>query len=183
MNVFLIGYRCSGKTSVGRHLARELKWSFVDTDALITADLGESIADIVRQRGWEAFRATEQRVLVAVCGHSRQVVATGGGVPCDAANVRRMKDCGVLVWLRAGAASIEKRMRRDAAGTLSRPALGTRDALAETRQMLQVRLPLYRAAADVWVYTDDLSVEAVCAAVIARLRRSGCLQPFSASCR
>ena len=178
VNVFLIGYRCSGKTTVGRHLAQSLGWPFVDTDALVAADLGASIADVVRRRGWEAFRLAERHVLAAVCARRRQVVATGGGVPCDAANVQRMKQNGVLVWLRAGEASIEKRMRKDAASALSRPALGGKDALQEIRRTLEARRPLYRAAADLWVHTDDLCAEAVRVAVTVQLARAGCLAQF-----
>ena len=79
-NLFLIGYRCTGKTSAGKTLAAKLGWTFVDSDRVITAEIGCSIAEFIAANGWAAFRETERNVIVRLSEMDRQVVAAGGGV-------------------------------------------------------------------------------------------------------
>jgi shikimate kinase len=78
VNLFLIGFRCTGKTSVGQILARRLGWPLVDTDRIIVDMIGSDIARMVEKSGWAFFRKQERRALEAVCAADRQVVATGG---------------------------------------------------------------------------------------------------------
>ncbi len=90
-NVFLIGYRCTGKSSVGKSLATRLGWPFIDTDSLLVSESGISIKEIVETHGWEIFRKMEHAVVKQVCIVDRRVVATGGGVVLNEANVNLMK--------------------------------------------------------------------------------------------
>ncbi len=83
MNLFLTGYRCSGKTTIGKSIARRIDWSFVDSDLLVTKKSGKSIQDIIDTEGWDAFRRMERSALQQICADDRQVVATGGGVVLD----------------------------------------------------------------------------------------------------
>ncbi len=171
MNLYLIGYRCTGKSCVGSILARRLAWPFVDTDRRVVARAGRPIADIVADRGWPAFRELERDVLREVAAGDRQVVATGGGVPCHGENRRIMAGSGTVVWLRAAPAVIAARLAADTASAEQRPALGGGDALCEVAGILARREPLYRRAAQLAVDTDTLTVEAVAAAVLKEIEK------------
>jgi shikimate kinase len=160
-NVFLIGYRCTGKSSVGRQLSARLGWSFIDTDAALVSDSGRSIREIVETDGWETFRKLEHEVVKQVCDKTRQVVATGGGVVLSAANVERMRASGKIVWLRATAETIRKRMMRDTDTDTFRPALTSRDSVSEIEETLFERETVYRRVMDFYVHTDSLSLDAI----------------------
>ena len=83
MNVFLIGYRCCGKTSVGQALAKRLERRFVDADAELVKQQSAGISEIVSSQGWDAFRQMERKVINQLCATDDCVVATGGGVVLD----------------------------------------------------------------------------------------------------
>ena len=100
-NLFLIGYRCTGKTTVGRILSEEISWSFTDTDSLMVAQQGMSIREIVGTHGWEGFRQMERMILKGICTSKDQVIATGGGIVLNENNVELMKNSGKIIWLRA----------------------------------------------------------------------------------
>ena len=169
MNIFLIGYRCTEKTSVGRCLANRLGCSFVDTDLELVKEQGVSISDIVSKRGWTAFRDIEKRVIQSTCEGDHQVVATGGGAVLDEENVKRMKDSGVLVWLRADPKTIEKRIIEDKTTQEFRPALTSKGSVKEIQETLLLRNPFYERAMDFFVDTDVMDVEAVCDTIIKKI--------------
>jgi shikimate kinase len=123
MNLFLIGYRCSGKTTIGKSIAMTIDWSFVDSDRWVINACGKTIKDIIDTEGWEAFRRMERSTLKQICTKDRQVVATGGGVVLDKANIQAMKTCGMVIWLGATAETIQKRMLQDKNSGNLRPAL------------------------------------------------------------
>ena len=170
MNIYLVGYRCCGKSSVGRLLAGRLDWPFVDTDLLVQAQTGLEIAAIVKTRGWEYFRQLEQACLASVADRRNQVVATGGGVVLDAQNVAAMKGSGIVVWLKATADVIRQRMRHDLQTDPQRPALTHGDAHAEIESVLAERTPLYRAAADIELDTDRKPVYALVEELVVQLK-------------
>jgi shikimate kinase len=170
MNIFLIGYRCAGKTTVGRSLAKRLERLFFDTDLELVKEQGMNISEIVSKKGWKAFRDTEKRVIQCTCGRDNQVVATGGGVVLDEENVKRMKDSGVLVWLRADIKTIEKRIIEDNATQDFRPALTSKGSVEEIQETLLVRNPFYERAMDFFVDTDFMDIEAVCDAIIQKIK-------------
>jgi shikimate kinase len=170
-NLFLIGYRCTGKTSVGRCLAEGLGWSFVDTDALIVEQQKMSIKEIVGAHGWEKFRQMEHAVLKTVGASNRQVVATGGGIVLNADNVGLMKKNGTIIWLRAEYETIQTRMMRDKDSPDFRPALTLKDSLSEISETLQTRKPIYQKTMDLFVDTDDHDVAEVANIMIEKLKR------------
>jgi len=165
-NIFLIGFRCTGKTSVGKLLAARLGWPFTDTDSLLVAEKQTSIKEIVESCGWETFRKLEHDVVKRVCDQHGHVVATGGGVVLSVDNVNLMKKSGKRVWLRATPETIKRRMMQDTDTEAFRPALTAKDSLAEVVATLAEREPLYEKAMDLFVDTDDRQVDEVCDAII-----------------
>ncbi len=169
MNIFLIGYRCTGKTTVGRSLAKRLEKFFFDTDLELVKEQGLNISDIVNQKGWSAFREIEKQVIQRTCERDNQVVATGGGAVLDEDNVKRMKDSGVLIWLRAEINTIEKRIIEDNTTRNFRPSLTSKGSVEEIQETLLARNPYYERAMDFFVDTDFMDIETVCDTIIQKL--------------
>ena len=113
MNIFLIGYRCSGKTKAGKSIAYVLNRQFIDTDLKIVEEEGMTIFEIVNKKGWDFFRKKETAVLNKVCNHDKQIVATGGGIVLKKENIVNMKKNGTIVWLKANFATVKKRIILD----------------------------------------------------------------------
>jgi shikimate kinase len=158
---FLVGYRGSGKTVVGKLLADELGWELVDTDALVEHAVGMTIAEYFAQDGEAAFRQCESQALQAVTARlgagERLLVSTGGGIILDPNNVSQMRQRGVVVWLRASVDVLERRIGGDPATLGARPALQGSSSVSEVGAVLKTRLPLYEAAAHVTISTDSLT--------------------------
>lgn len=157
-NIVLVGYRCSGKTSVGKIIAKRSGMDFRDTDDLVVRNAGQSIAEIVEMDGWGRFREIEKDVIKVASGFDNTVIATGGGVVIDEDNVKALKRKGYIVWLEVNADILVKRMEKDKDTANARPSLTGVDPVAETRKVLEMRTPLYRKAADLVVNTDGLSL-------------------------
>lgn len=166
MNIVLIGYRCSGKTVVGKIIANTLARDFYDTDALIENNAGRPIASIISRDGWEYFRETERQVVAAVAEKDDLVIATGGGVVMDEANRVNLRRKGLMVWLDAKMEVIEKRMAKDQRSGQSRPSLTGGDSLQEAKQVLASRRPLYKRAATVTVDTSHLTPAQVASSIV-----------------
>lgn len=154
MNIVLVGYRCSSKTTVGKLLARDLKREFLDTDRLIEGKTGLSIHLYVSQKGWRDFRAVEKEVVSHVASRDDLVIATGGGVVIDRQNVRNLKKNGWVVWLDTGVPVIRERMQKAQKSGEFRPTLSGADPLDEIDQILQERKPFYEHASDFTVDTN-----------------------------
>jgi shikimate kinase len=150
--IFLVGYRGTGKSAVARLLAEALGWSWQDADAAIEEHAHQSIRQIFEIEGETGFRQREAAVLTELCRTQRQVVATGGGVVLRAENRTLLKRSGLVVWLTADAGTIWQRIQADTATAQRRPSL-TVGGLAEVKQLLPVREPLYREVADFVVDT------------------------------
>lgn len=169
-NLVLIGYRATGKTSVGARLARILKRPFIDLDEVLVQEAGRSIAAIVAQGGWEEFRRRE-KALVACWGARRgQVLATGGGVVLDPENIEVLRENGIIVWLTADPATIQSRLTRDRPRDRNRPSLTGADTIREVEEVLASRQPLYQAAAQVIIDTTHRSLDQVVEQVLAALK-------------
>ncbi len=169
MNLFLIGYRCSGKTKVSKSIAKKLGWAFVDADAMLVAASGKNIKDIIDIDGWASFRRMEHITLTQICAKKRQVVATGGGVVLDAANIAAMKSSGQVIWLNATADTIRSRMQADTNTEHLRPALTAKGALAEIEDLLAERRPLYERASDFVVQTDGIPIDEIVQKIIKKI--------------
>src|SRR5690348_4334517 len=98
-NLVLVGFSCSGKTTIGRMAARRLRLDFVDTDRLIEDTTGRTIPTIFKEDGEEAFRAAEREAVAQVCGGAHQLISTGGGAFLDDRNVAMLRDGNLVVHL------------------------------------------------------------------------------------
>jgi shikimate kinase len=155
MNIVLIGYRGTGKSTVGRLLAERLGRALVSTDREIVKRVHRSIPEIVAQEGWEYFRDLESDVCRELAGHDQLVIDTGGGAILRTKNVEALKRNGTVFWLTASVETIRKRIGRDN----QRPSLtGTKSFVEEIQDVLRERTPKYHAAADHVIVTDDRSI-------------------------
>ena len=170
MNLVLIGYRCSGKTSVGRIVAERTGMAFHDTDELIEKSAGQSIEEIVERHGWDRFREIERDVIKEASEFDNAVIATGGGVVMDEGNVKNLRRNGYVIWLEGNADVLMKRMEKDMAAGNCRPSLTGIDPVAETRKVLEIRNPIYRRAADLVIDTDALSPDEAAERVMKEVR-------------
>jgi len=159
--VFLIGFRAVGKTTVGKKLAERLGFAFLDTDTLICEKKGATVNAIVQAEGWDGFRRCEQEVLRGLDSRRRCVVATGGGAILHQHLWPTLKVHGYVVWLAADPEIICQRIQADSISAGQRPSLTGKGVCAETREILAIREPLYREAADLVVDTGALSVTEV----------------------
>ena len=172
MNIILIGYRCSGKSSSGRIIAKKTGRTFIDTDKMIEEKAGSSIEEIVKMSGWEYFRGLEKEVIKEVSDMDNLVIATGGGVVIDEDNVTSLKKKGFTVWLKADVDTIKERMEREELSGNIRPSLTGVDTLDETETVLASRNPLYKKTADLVIDTAQISVKEVANLVIKEASRS-----------
>ena len=158
MNIFLIGYRCVGKTTVGKSIARMMGRSFVDSDMLIVQESGQSIQKIVDTEGWNVFRSMERLMLKKICKKDHQVVATGGGMVLNTDNVEEMKKSGTIVWLRATTLTILERILQDENTGNLRPALTDKGLKEEIEETLLERNSYYENASDFFMNTNGIGV-------------------------
>ena len=169
MNIVLIGYRGTGKTSVGKLLAERLGRQLVSTDAEVIRRAALSVPEIVKQFGWDRFRDLESEVCLELGGKDRLVIDTGGGVILRQQNVDRLKANGVLFWLTATVRTITERI----GGDTQRPSLtGAKSFTDEVEEVLREREPRYKAAADHVIQTDGRSLVQVADAILAHVEIS-----------
>jgi len=158
MNIVLIGYRGTGKSTVGRLLAARLGRELVSTDAEIVTRAERTIPEIVAQEGWEYFRNMESDICKEFASRDRLVIDTGGGAILRTQNVEVLKKNATVFWLTASVETITKRI----GGNNQRPSLtGTKSFVDEIQDVLRERTPKYQAAADHRIETDDRSINQV----------------------
>lgn len=170
MNIYLIGYRCTGKTTLGKALALRLGRPFIDMDDAIVEQTGCSIAHMVSQEGWDFFRAKEKQILQSISAQKNSVVGTGGGVIVDKDNISVMRASGHVFWLRCRPETILGLMTADARSGDFRPALTSKGLLEEIQETLAAREPLYREAMDAEIATDVFDIPHLCDRIIAKLK-------------
>ena len=155
MNIVLIGYRGTGKSTVGRLLAARLGRELVSTDAEIVKRAQRTIPEIVAQQGWDYFRDLESDICRELAGRDHLVIDTGGGAILRAQNVEALKTDGTVFWLTASVGTIAKRI----GGDNQRPSLtGAKSFVDEIKDVLRERAPKYQMAADHIIATDDRSI-------------------------
>jgi len=156
--IVLIGYRGSGKSSVGKILAQQLEWNWCDSDDEIEADIQVSITQLFKQKGKRHFRDLETQAikrLVDQADTKGQVISLGGGAPIQARNRNLWKDSATCVYLKGSAKTLYQRISSDKSSDDRRPDLTDEGGLAEVQKMLDLRSPTYASCADLIVDVDD----------------------------
>ena len=163
MNLFLIGYRGSGKTTVAGELARLLGWKWLDADEEIERRARETIKEIFASAGEQNFRDLEVAVIADLAQLSDHVIALGGGAVLREESRMAIRASGKVVWLQASPPILFQRISGDAATAERRPNLTTDGGLTEVERLLAIRAPIYAACADL-----TLDAEASLPAELAR---------------
>jgi shikimate kinase len=153
-NIILVGPMGSGKTTIGRQLARVMSKTFYDSDHVIEAQSGASIALIFDHEGEQGFREREQKAIRELTHLRNIVLATGGGAVLNQDNRLCFKQSGLTVYLRTPVAQLYARTHRDR----NRPLLQTADPFQRLKEIAEFREPLYLEVADVVIDTDHRSV-------------------------
>ncbi len=167
MNVYLIGYRGTGKSSLGRFIALELERDFVDTDELIVEREGISIPVIFQDLGEDYFRKVETEILEEISAHGNLIVSTGGGIILSEKNRKIMKDTGYCVYLTAPVDVIHSRI----SGDPNRPKLTDKPAYEEIEFMLKKRKPFYEEAADLTVDTGEMNFKTAAETILTNVKK------------
>jgi shikimate kinase len=170
MNIILIGYRGSGKSTVGSKLAACLKMRFVDTDDLIEERQGVPINDIVKSHGWDHFRKLEKSIIEEISKGNHLIIAPGGGAVLDADNVKALRRNGFIIWLKADRQTLLKRMNKDPGTNARRPTLTGKGTLEELQEVISSREPLYEGASEIQIDTSMLAVDAVVESILTVLK-------------
>jgi shikimate kinase len=168
-NLYLIGYRGSGKSTVAAVLAGRLGWQWVDLDERLEARSGISIRALFAREGEEEFRRREATLLEEVSRLRRCVVATGGGAVLAPGNRVLLHATGKSVWLTADPATLWRRLQTDPITADRRPPL-THGGLAEIEELLSVREPFYRECADCTVDTVNRTPQEAAALILAHFK-------------
>ena len=167
-NIFLIGPMGSGKSAVGRHLARLLRLSFHDSDADIEAKTGVDVAFIFEKEGEAGFRLRERESIDRLTQLEGVVIATGGGAVIHPDNRRALAERGAVVYLET---SVDQQLERTRHGK-HRPLLNDTDPKMKLSELMQERALLYREIADLTVSTDGRRVQLVAEEIYRELHRA-----------
>jgi shikimate kinase len=165
VNLALIGFMGTGKTSVGRFVAELLDFQYLDTDEMIQAGTGRIISDIFKTDGEPAFRALEEKVVAELASRAKTVIATGGGLPKNPKNLTSLKTHALVVCLWASPEKIWERVKNQS----HRPLLHDANPQAKIRELLVAREPFYKQA-DVLLNTELRSVREVAQQIVHQFR-------------
>ena len=167
-NIFLIGPMGSGKTAVGRHLARLFRFTFHDSDADIESKTGVDISFIFEKEGEAGFRIRERESIERLTRLTSIVLATGGGAVIEPENRRVLAERGVVVYLLT---SLDQQIERTRHGR-HRPLLNGTDPQEKLRELMLRRAALYAEIANITVSTDGRRVQVVAEEIQSELRRA-----------
>ena len=164
-NVVLVGFMGTGKSAVGKLLARQLDRPFIDLDRKIEQKAGRTVQQIFAQDGEPAFRRLEAEAVREAAALKEHVIATGGGVMCDEKNVQALKASGVLICLTASPDVI---LERTSASSVSRPLLAGADPKERIETLLKLRAPYY-AQSDWTIDTSNRPLQEVVEEILCKL--------------
>jgi len=175
--IVLIGLPGSGKSTVGRQLARRLQLEFADSDLVIEQRLGCSIREYFEREGEDRFRDVEESVIDELTRDHGGVLSTGGGVILRPLNRSRLKERGQVIYLNSSPDELFRRLRHD----VNRPLLQVADPLTRLRDLHALRNPLYRETAHFVIDTGRPSVSALVNMIIMQLELANVLPQRTAS--
>ena len=167
--IALIGLPGSGKSTVGRQLARRLQFAFVDSDHAIEEQIGPSIREYFEREGEERFRDIEEAVIDQLTQEHTGVIATGGGAVLRSANRQHLRERTQVVYLTSSPDELFRRLRQD----VNRPLLQVADPLNRLHELHAVRDPLYRETANFVIETGRHSSTTLVNMILVQLELAG----------
>ncbi|MDO8717349.1 MAG: shikimate kinase [Dehalococcoidales bacterium] len=167
-NIALIGFMGTGKSTVGRAVAKKLQRKFIELDKIVVQRAGKSIPDIFQQDGEITFRELEIQATKDIAREKRMVIACGGGIVLNNINIDRLRKDAVIIYLTATPGVIMKRISHD---KNVRPLLNVADPALRIKELLKFRRPFYERAADIKINTSKLDIDAVAKQIIDRLKK------------
>jgi len=176
MLLVLVGLPGSGKTTVGRQLARRLHLPFVDSDHAIEQRLGCSVREYFEREGEERFRDLESEVIDDLSLNHQGVLSSGGGSVLRPINRERLHARGQVFYLRSSPEEVFRRLRNDQ----NRPLLQVADPQARLRELLETRDPLYRETAHYVIETGRPNVASLVNMIVSQLELAGHIKPTPA---
>ena len=171
--IALVGLPGSGKSTVGRQLARRLQLPFMDSDHAMEAQIGCSIREYFEREGEDRFRDAEEAVIDQLTQQQLGVLATGGGAVLRAVNRQHLRERTQVVYLSSSPDELFRRLRRD----VNRPLLQVADPLNRLRELHAVRDPLYRQTANFEIETGRPSVATLVNMIVKQLEMAGVVEP------
>ena len=172
-NIFLIGYRGTGKTVVGKKLSKKLNRKLIGTDKSIIEKVGMQIPEIIEKYGWDKFRDIESEIVREVCKLDNYIIDTGGGVILRKENVDNMKKSGIIILLKADVETIVNRIKYS---TQRPPITDKKSFVEEVEEVLNQRNEKYEDAADYFVDTSKLTMDEVVTEIISYLKSKNVLK-------
>ena len=164
-NIILIGFMGSGKTTVGKVLAKQLKYDFVDTDDLVELNEKTNIPKLFETKGEQYFRKSETTALRQAMGQKGRVVATGGGI-VTVENNKEILDKGLVIYLQASPDQIYNNVKH----TTTRPLLKQDNVYKTICTMLEDRQSLYQAAAHYTIHVDGKTPPEICRLILKEIK-------------
>jgi shikimate kinase len=171
--VSLVGLPGSGKSTVGRHLARRLSLPYFDSDHVIERRIGCSIREYFEREGEQRFRDLEGEVIDELTSLPSAVISTGGGSVLRSENRQHLRERGQVVYLRSHPEELYRRLRHDT----KRPLLQVADPLQRLRDLYAERDPLYRETAHYIIETGRPSVNTLVNMIVMQVELAGLTQP------
>lgn len=175
-NIFLVGPMGTGKTTIGKQLAKTLDMEFIDSDQVIEQRTGADITWIFDIEGEAGFRRREAEVIDELTRRDNIVLATGGGAVLDPNNRRHLQQRGVVVYLHTDLDLLVKRTAKDR----KRPLLQTQDPRERLRDLMEAREPLYREMADITLVTSNYTARGAVKALVGKLSKRRKARPCAA---
>ncbi len=172
MNIVLIGFRGTGKSTVGRLLAERLERDFIDSDKHIEDSTGKTIKSIFEDDGEEGFRQIEADTIAELSTEDNKVISAGGGAVLREKNVRNLKDNGFLVLLEATPEIIHSRIAKDEKTAQQRPSLTDKKPLEEIKHLIKQRKHAYKSATDFTINTSYVSCEDIVNEIITTVNKT-----------
>ncbi len=165
-NIVLIGFMGSGKTSVGRLLAKKLKLKFYETDSVVEKKAGMKIKNIFEKYGEKYFRIIESSVAEEIIRKKTSIISTGGGIIKRPGNIKKLNKNGIIIYLKANFNTVVKRL----SGCRNRPLFNEKD-IEKTRMLFNSRVGTYQKSADIIITTDKGNVYKVTNKILKKLKR------------
>jgi shikimate kinase len=174
MNVVLIGFRGSGKSTVGKALSDRLGREFIDCDAWIEKRTGLTIREIFEQHGESHFRTLESQAIGELSAMDGKIIATGGGAALKYQNMQVFKrNGGKIFFLEVAAETAFHRIQEDATSRSRRPALTDKDPFTEVKEQIEFRRPYYLKGADITITTDGIRIEDIVVEILKHIQEPG----------